>query len=156
MCAGKARSLELTSKAFELLEYLNESAPNSFPESSRGIRLAGRVAAGEPIEAIEDRELVCLESFFGSGDDVFALEVCGDSMIDDGICDGDYVICRRKSVADNGQLVVAIVDNETATVKRFYKEQMRVRLQPANDEYLPIYSDNCRIEGIVVGLVRKF
>jgi repressor LexA len=76
-------------------------------------------------------------------------------MIDEDIRQGDYVICRRSAVADNGQLIVAIVDEENATLKRFYKEKNRARLQPANDDYPPIYSDNCRIEAVVVGLVRK-
>ena len=71
------------------------------------------------------------------------------------IHEGDYVICRRRSIADDVQLVVAIVDEENATLKRFYKEKTRARLQPANDDYEPIYSDNCRIEAVVVGLVRK-
>lgn len=118
--------------------------------------LLGTVAAGEPIEAIENRESLSLSSYFAYGDRTFALEVKGDSMIDDGICDGDVVICRRSEVADNGQIVVAIVDDQNATLKRFYKEKSRARLQPANDDYAPIYSDNCRIEGVVVGLVRKF
>jgi len=69
---------------------------------------------------------------------------------------GDYVICRHSSSANDGQLVIAIIDNENATLKRFYKEKTQVRLQPANDDYEPIYSDNCRIEAVVVGLVRKF
>ena len=76
-------------------------------------------------------------------------------MIDDGINNGDYVVCQRASAAANGQLVVALIDNENATLKRFHKEESRVRLDPANDQYEPIYSDNCRIEAIVVGLVRK-
>ena len=115
----------------------------------------GRVAAGLPIEAIENRDCLSLSSLFGSGEDIFALEVTGDSMLGDGIRNGDYVICRRSTQANNGQLVVAIVNNEDATLKRFYKENNRVRLQPTNEGYGPIYSDNCRIEAVVVGLVRK-
>ena len=76
-------------------------------------------------------------------------------MVGDDIRDGDYVICRRTSSADDGQLIVALLDNENATLKRFYKEKTHVRLQPANDDYQPIYSDNCQIEAVVVGLVRK-
>jgi len=121
----------------------------------KSIRLAGCVAAGSPLHAIENRDLLSLESYFGIDDDTFALEVRGDSMIDDGINDGDYVVCQRRSAAENGQLVVAIVDNDNATLKRFHKEDSRVRLDPANDQYEPIYSDNCRVEAVVVGLVRK-
>ena len=77
-------------------------------------------------------------------------------MIEDDIRDGDYVICRRSATASNGQMVVAIVEEENATLKRFYKEDDRIRLQPANQKYDPIYTDNCRIEAVVVGLIRKF
>ena len=154
-CPGRARSLRLTSKAQKLLDRLTTTSSNSCPEPPTGIPLAGKVAAGLPIEAIEDTELLSLSSHFGSGDDIFALEVVGDSMTGDDIRDGDLVICRRSAVADQGQLVIAIVDNENATLKRFHKEKNRVRLQPANDDYNPIYSDNCRIEAAVIGLLRK-
>ncbi len=154
-CRGRARSLKLTSKAQELLSHLAEDNSNSHRQRPKGIALVGKVAAGLPIEAIEDKEYLSLSSHFGSGEDTFALEVTGDSMLGDDIRDGDYVICRRASSANNGQLVIAIVDNEDATLKRFYKEKRQVRLQSANDDYDPIYSDNCRIEAVVVGLLRK-
>jgi len=154
-CRGRARSLKLTSKAQELLSQIAEHCSDLCSEPPTGIPLVGRVAAGLPIEAIENRDCLSLSSLLGSGDDTFALEVTGDSMLGDDIRDGDYVICRRSSVANNGQLVVAIVDNEDATLKRLYKENGRVRLQPTNEGYGPIYSDNCRIEAVVVGLVRK-
>ena len=150
-----ARSLKLTSKAQKLLDCLDNEIPDSRSRPSTDIPLAGKVAAGVPIEAVENIESLSLNSCFGSSNDIFALEVKGDSMTGDGIVDGDFVICRKCSTADNGQFVVAIVDNENATLKRFYKEKSAVRLQPANDAYEPIYSDNCRIEAVVVGLVRK-
>jgi repressor LexA len=150
-----ARSLKLTSKALKLLDCLDNEISNPRSQPPEGIPLAGRVAAGAPIEAIENIESLSLNSFFGDSDDIFALEVKGDSMTGDGILDGDFIICRKCSTADNGQLVVAIVDNDNATLKRFYKEKSAIRLQPANDNYDPIYSDNCRIEAVVVGLVRK-
>jgi repressor LexA len=121
---------------------------------STGIPLAGRVAAGAPVEAVENLELLSLSSAFG--DDIFALEVTGDSMIGQDIRQGDYVICRRSRTVENGQLVVAIVDGQNATLKRFYKEKGRARLQPANDDYQPIYTDKCRIEAVVIGLLRRF
>ncbi len=160
---NKARSLKVSSKAQELLSDLADRDLNSYPVEptvpigtpNGGIPLAGRVAAGVPVEAIENAESLSLSSCFGSGGDIFALEVRGDSMIDEDIRQGDYVICRRGTVADNGQLVVAIVDEENATLKRFYKEKTRARLQPANDDYEPIYSENCRIEAVVIGLVRR-
>jgi len=154
-CRGRARSLNLTSRAQELLSRIADHNSNLFSEPLTSIPLVGKVAAGSPIEAIENRDCLSLNSLFGNGDDIFALEVRGDSMLSDDVRDGDYVICRRTALANNGQLVIAIIDNEDATVKRFYKEETRVRLQPTNDDYDPIYSDNCRIEAVVVGLVRK-
>jgi repressor LexA len=155
-CPGKARSLSLTSKSQKLLSQLKEATDNSYTQPCEGITLAGKVAAGLPIEAIENKEQLSLNSYFGNSDEIFALEVTGDSMIDEGIHNGDYVMCRRSVTANNGQLVIAIVDNENATLKRFYKEKTSVRLQPANENYQPIYSNNCRIEAVVVGLIRKF
>ena len=152
---GRARSLKLTSKSQELLNRLTDDRLNAQSSQSTGIPLVGRVAAGAPIEAIEDKDHLSLGSHFGTGDDVFALEVAGDSMVDDDIRNGDYIICRRSPVANNGQLVIAIVDNEEATLKRFYKEKTLARLQPANEDYDPIYTEACRIEAVVVGLVRK-
>ena len=149
---NKARSLKVSSQGQELLNELSgESSPTHTTEA-REIPLAGSVAAGVPVEAVESLSLI---SAFGSGDDIFSLEVAGDSMINEDIRQGDYVICRRSRVAHDGQLVVAIVDDQNATLKRFYRDKNRARLQPANDDYQPIYTDNCRIEAIVIGLVRK-
>ena len=144
-----------TSGAQKLLNSLTEYKPDITSTPPSGIPLAGTVAAGLPIEAVENKENLSLPSYFGNGGDIFALEVTGDSMIDDDIHSGDYVICRRTPTADDGQLVIALVDNEDATLKRFYKEKTRARLQPANDDYQPIYANNCRIEAVVIGLVRK-
>jgi repressor LexA len=153
--AGKARSLTPTSKARKLLNQLNRCQSQTKETADTEIPLAGVVAAGLPIEAVENSDKLSINSLFGSCDEVFALAVRGDSMAGENINDGDHVICRRASSVSDGQLVVAIVDNENATLKRFYKEPGRVRLQPANDEYQPIYSDNCRVEGVVIGLIRK-
>ena len=153
---NKARSLKVSSRAHNLLSDLTDQSFHSSVSEPGGIPLSGRVAAGVPLEAVDNVECLSLNSCFGTADDIFALEVKGDSMINEDIREGDYVICRRSSVADDGQLVVAIVDEENATLKRFYKEKNRARLQPANDDYQPIYSDNCRIEAVVIGLVRRF
>ncbi|MGI4791891.1 MAG: transcriptional repressor LexA [Janthinobacterium lividum] len=118
------------------------------------VPIIGTVAAGKPRLAVEDVEDVFpLPSDFISGDG-FILEVRGDSMIDDGIHDGDYVVVRRQQTADNGETVVAMIESE-ATVKRFYKEKQRIRLQPANKRMKPMYFDDVQIAGKVVGLVRK-
>jgi repressor LexA len=152
---GKARSLKLTKQASQLLDNL-EGSEQYKEQSSGSIALLGNVAAGNPIDAIEDRQELSLTSVFGDSDEVFALEVRGDSMIDAGLNTGDYVVCKRTSDATNGQIVVAIVDDDTATVKRFFQEANRIRLQPENENYEPIYTDNCRIEGVVLGSISKF
>lgn len=157
---NKARSLKASSKAQELLNHssaqdFNISGINSRPSEPQGIPLAGKVAAGLPLEAVENTESLSLQTCFGTSDDIFALEVNGESMINDDIRPSDYVICRSSNVAHDGQLVVAAVDDENATLKRFYKEKNRARLEPANDTFKPIYSKNCRIEAVVIGLVRK-
>jgi len=152
---NKARSLKVSSQGQELLSELSGQSSTPYATEDAGIPLAGSVAAGVPVEAVENVESLSLTSAFGSGDDIFALEVAGDSMIDEDIRRSDYVICRRSRVAHDGQLVVAIVDDENATLKRFYREKDQARLQPANDDYQPIYTNNCRIEAVVIGLLRK-
>jgi len=125
------------------------------PKRVLNLPVLGRVAAGTPMladENIEDTYPVPRE--FLAGGDGFMLRVKGESMIDDGIKDGDYVIVRRQSVADNGDTVVAMVEDE-ATVKRFYKESGRIRLQPSNRTMGPLYYDRVEIIGKVVGLVRR-
>jgi len=153
--SGRARSLKLTSKGRGLLEHIEGETSEVEAGRQVGVPLVGQVAAGLPREALENTESLSLESCFGLGGDLFALEVCGDSMIEENIEPGDYVICRRNNVADNGEVVVALVDDGEATLKRFFKESHRVRLQPANANYEPIYTNNCHIEGVVVGLVRR-
>lgn len=148
--------MTLASKAYKLLrQTANQDTTETFPAED-GIPFAGRVAAGVPIEAVENKESLSLQNLFKSNSDIFALEVRGDSMTGEGIANGDFVICRKSSIADDGQLVIAIVDENNATLKRFYKEKTAVRLQPANEQYDPIYSRNCRIEAVVIGLIKKF
>ncbi|KYZ76724.1 LexA family transcriptional regulator [Anaerosporomusa subterranea] len=117
----------------------------------------GRVTAGQPILAVENVE----ETFplpaelIGRDDNVFMLDVRGDSMINAGILDGDYILVRETSTANNGDIIVALLDEEEATVKRFYKEGGRYRLQPENDTMAPIYADKVDVVGKVVGLFRR-
>jgi repressor LexA len=154
---GRARSLLVTARGQRLLERIRqgESEITDAAEAGEAIPLSGSVAAGQPIEAIEGTGSVSIRGLFGPGDDLFALQVVGDSMIDEGIHSGDYVLCRRACTAENGQIVVAVVEDNNATLKRFYKEPRRVRLQPANEHYDPIYSSDCRIEAVVVGQIRR-
>ena len=153
---GRARSSRLTKKARRLLEEYQSTAEIAQADNFGGINLLGRVAAGRPIEAIENRQSISLNDMFGTAADVFALEVVGDSMIEEGIDSGDYIVCKRAQNAGDGELVVAIMDEEEVTLKRFYKEKDRVRLQPANEAYEPIYSNNCKIEAIVIGLLHRY
>jgi repressor LexA len=124
-------------------------------EGSARLPLVGRIAAGSPIEAVEDRQELNLEEMFAAREGTFALRVKGQSMIDDHIQDGDYVICERRTEADNGEIVVALLGQGEATLKRIYREKNRVRLQPANSEFRPIYVDHVEIQGVVVGVIRK-
>ena len=129
----------------------------AFPdEKSTCLPMAGTIAAGHPIEAIEDREVLDLEEVFVSPYERFVLNVRGDSMIDDNICDGDYVVVERRETASNGDMVVALLEDGEATLKRFYREKRGIRLQPANPAYEPIFVKDVQIQGVVVGVVRKY
>ncbi len=126
------------------------------PVHGRSLPLAGRIAAGVLHEAIPQQERVDFSTLFDeANEDLFVLEVSGDSMIDDQIADGDYVIVRRQPTAAKGQIVVAITDENEATLKRWYPERNRIRLEPANKEMKPIYVKDARVLGVVVGVVRK-
>lgn len=117
--------------------------------------LLGRVAAGMPILAEQNTEEVLpIPADIAGGEDSFALTVRGESMIEDGILDGDIVVVRPQQTAQNGETVVVMVEDE-ATVKRFYRERNYIRLQPANSTMEPILVDNCQIVGKVVGLLRR-
>ena len=132
---------------------------------NRAIRIAGKgpmripvvgtVTAGQPITAVED--ITDYISFYpqkNHNDELFALKVRGDSMINVGIFDGDLVVAEKSSVAKNGEIVVALVEQQDATVKRFFKENSGYRLQPENDEMEPIYSNDVSIAGKVVAVIR--
>ena len=124
------------------------------PAEDRGLPLAGRIAAGVLHEAIEQDERVDFDAMFRQKN-TFALKVAGDSMIEDQIADGDYVVIRRQRTARDGQIVVAQTDEGEATLKRWYLERNRIRLEPANSSMKPIYVKNAKILGVVVGVVRK-
>lgn len=125
-------------------------------ERSTRLPLAGTIAAGLPIEAIEEREVVDLEEMFVSPHGNFVLRVRGDSMIGDNICDGDYVIVEKRNTAQNGETVVALVNREEATLKRFYRTRGGVRLEASNPAYEPIISKDVEVQGVVVGILRRY
>ena len=138
----KARSLQV-SPDFE------------FPDERRTLLpLSGQIAAGMPIEAVEDRQTFDLEELLDRPGELFVLRVNGDSMIDEQIRDGDYVICQHRSTPRNGETVVALLADGEATLKKFYREKNRIRLQPANPDFKPIYPKQLDIQGVVVGVVR--
>src|SRR5213593_965303 len=119
--------------------------------------LVGRIAAGQPIEAIETPETISLADFVRSKE-VFVLEVRGDSMRDEAILDGDYVLIEKVKTAQNGDIVVALVDLSDATLKRFYREGDNIRLQPSNAAMKPIIvpAASVDVQGRVIGVLRKY
>ena len=147
--ANKARSLSISERVLVPAE----TQPRLFP-------LVGKIAAGMPIEKFPQSDQLNLEDLFGprigQKAGAFALRVDGDSMQDEGIIDGDYVIIERRETARNGERVVALLPNGETTLKTFYKDGNRIRLQPANPDYEPIIVKDCRIQGIVIGVMRRY
>ena len=122
------------------------------------IPILGTIAAGQPIEAIEvpDETITVTKNEVGKFGKHYALRVAGSSMIDEGIFDGDIVVIRKEQTADNGQTVVAIINDNEATLKKIYREKDRFRLQPANPSLFPIYTDEVEVRGVVVKIIRNF
>ncbi len=142
------------SRAIEILP--SEAYPHSVE-----LPLLGAVAAGAAIEHSTSGETVAVpDDFVRRGGNHYVLRVRGNSMVDDHIADGDLVVVNERHTADNGEMVIAMLNGSAATVKRFYKERDgRVRLQPANDAMSPMYfdrTDDLRIEGVVVGVLRRY
>ncbi len=123
-----------------------------------GVRLPllGEIAAGRPLEAMEEHDVVELGDLCQARRAHYMLRVRGDSMIDDGICDGDYVLVERRNNARDGETVVAVLENNEATLKRFYRHKRRFKLQPANAALKPMIVDKVEIRGVVVGVVRSY
>lgn len=147
--ANKARSLSI--------------APGiAVPDESRPLRmpLVGKIAAGYPIEKVAEEEELDLGHMLGprpgKNNSMFALKVEGESMKDEGILDGDYVLIERTDIAHNGDRVVALLPDGQTTLKTFFKESDHVRLQPANPSFSPIIVRECKIQGIVRGVVRRY
>jgi repressor LexA len=136
------------SRAIQLLD-----DPTMAPPA--GLKLLGRIAAGQPMEAVEQDEELAFTEWEGS-EDKFALRVTGESMIEEHIADGDYVVIQRQEQARDGQIVAVRDDDGEATLKRFFKERNRVRLEPANKTMKPIFRDRVNILGVLVGVVRKY
>lgn len=149
---NQSRSIEVAPK------YLNERRKSKLSVPAPQVPLLGRIAAGKPVEAIEGKETLHFADFLGHGE-TYGLEVSGESMIEDHICPGDYVLAERTQQANNGEIVVALVDGSEATLKRFYREpDGRIRLQPANASMQPIFvkPENVEIQGRVLAVLRKY
>jgi len=144
---GKTRSIDLVGIADEDLSSQRLEVP-----------ILGFIAAGEPIEPYTDPNatLSISPSFVSGKKRVFVLQVRGESMIEEQIRDGDFVVVEQSDEAKNGDIVVALLDNGMATLKRFFKEATRIRLEPANAQMSPIFVKNVRIQGKVVGLIRRY
>lgn len=137
------RGLELTSKVMRLAKSIE-------------LPLVGLITAGEPIEAVEERETMAVPADLVADENSYVLKVKGESMIDEGIWNGDYVVVERNHYPKNGDVVVALLNNAYATLKKFYRETNRIRLQPANSSMKPIYCRDVAIRGVVRAIIRKF
>lgn len=149
---NQSRSLEVSSK------YIQERRKNRQTVRSSEVPLAGRIAAGSPVESIEGQETLQFADFAGRGD-TFALQVSGESMIEDHIMSGDYVLVERTQQANDGEIVAALVGGRETTLKRLYHEPGgRIRLQPANASMQPILVDaaEVQIQGRVLAVLRKY
>src|SRR3989338_2009522 len=149
---GLIRRKSGTSRGLVLTEHI--------PQISHGldVPILGFIAAGSPIEPYTDPNatISISPSMVTSAKRVYVLQVRGESMIEDGIWDGDYVVVEQQEAADNGDIVVAMLDNGAATLKRYFRESDRIRLQPANRSMSQIYAKSVTIQGRVVGLIRKY
>jgi len=143
---GKSRGIEISPK------YRQET------KNEISLPLLGFIAAGKPLEPYTDPNATFSvpQALVSGKKRAFVLQVKGDSMIEEGILDGDYVVIEEQEDAKNGDLVVALLENGFATLKRFFKEATRVRLEPANSKMAPIFAKNVKIQGKVVGLIRRY
>jgi repressor LexA len=135
-----------------------ELVPVQEKPEARDVPLAGLIAAGEPIEAVRGNELVAVPEDMIGRREVYVLKVRGESMIDEQVRDGDYVIVENRTDPKNGEMVVALLNGENVTLKKFYREKSQIRLQPAHPTMKPILvrDDELAIQGVVVGVMRKY
>jgi repressor LexA len=154
--AAQSRAIRLTPTAAIRLGLSSELVPQSATAEAHVLPIIGEIAAGGPIEAYQDAsETLAIPDILAPTGDAYVLKVRGDSMIEAHIEDGDYVLIRPQSTARNGDIVVAQVEENAVTLKRFFKEQGRIRLQPANPNYPPQFYQDVRIQGKLIGVIRK-
>jgi repressor LexA len=153
--ASTSRALRLTPSA-TLRAGLGTGLMAQVTFASRALPIIGEVAAGGPIEAYQDAsETMTVPDAVAANGDAYVLRVRGDSMIDAHITDGDYVVIRPQQTAIDGDIVVAQVEENAVTLKRFFKEKNRIRLQPANAQYPPQFYEDVRIQGKLIGVIRR-
>jgi repressor LexA len=154
--ASHSRAIRLTPAASTPTAGSDQSGSNVIPFEGRTLPVIGEIAAGGPIEAYQETsETLAVPDAVVAGGDAYVLRVRGDSMIDAHITDGDYVVIRPQQTAHDGDIVVAQVEENAVTLKRFFKEKNRVRLQPANDQYPAQFYDAVRIQGKLIGVIRR-
>ena len=155
--AAQSRAIRLTPTAAIRLGLVERARPAvDLAGGSRVVPIIGEIAAGGPIEAYQDAsETMAVPDMLAPSGDAYVLKVRGDSMIEAHIADGDFVLIRPQSTARNGDIVVAQVEENAVTLKRFFKEKDKIRLQPANPDYPPQFYDDVRIQGKLIGVIRK-
>jgi len=154
--ATQSRALRLTPTAALRAGLSSELVPGMLREENHILPIVGEIAAGGPIEAYQDvSETLNVPEMLAPSGDAYVLKVRGDSMVEAHITDGDFVVIRPQQTARNGDIVVAQVEENAVTLKRFFKEKGRVRLQPANDAYPPQFYDDVRIQGKLIGVIRR-
>jgi repressor LexA len=158
---SKKRLIKIYSGAVRGIELLEEGINKNIPTTGFGFEvelpLLGYIAAGKPIDVITQAETVVVSSSLITGKkQAFVLKVRGESMIEEGILDGDYVVVEQQEIANNGDIVVALLPGGFATLKKYFREKDRIRLEPANAKMEPIYARNVKIQGRVAGIIRRF
>ena len=154
--AAQSRAIRLPPTAAIRLGLTSELVPQATAGDARVVPIIGEIAAGGPIEAYQDAtESMAIPDVLAPGGDAYVLRVRGDSMIEAHITDGDFVLIRPQTTARNGDIVVAQVEENAVTLKRFFKEKDQIRLQPANPAYPPQFYDDVRIQGKLIGVIRR-
>lgn len=154
--AAQSRAIRLTPTAALHLGLSSELTPQAQSTEAHSLPIIGEIAAGGPIEAYQDAsETLAVPDILAAAGDAYVLRVRGDSMIEAHITDGDYVVIRPQETARDGDIVVAQVEENAVTLKRFFREKDRVRLQPANPSYAPQFYPSVRIQGKLIGVIRR-
>jgi repressor LexA len=153
---GIIRRQRYLSRSIEVTVGLDDSEPGGIVRPRTSLPLVGRITAGAPLEAAETQDVMDIGDLMVGRKDCFLLEVRGNSMIEDHIKDGDYVVCEKRERASEGETVVALLPNGETTLKRFYRQGSKFRLQPANSTMQPIVVDEVRIQGVVTGVLRRY